>query len=63
MKHDFMLDEDLSKIKVKCECSHTVLFPSYGADIKVCDYCGKKLYRNEKVKFDYLLGKKLKEVN
>ena len=26
----------LSEIRVKCPCSHTMFFPSYGPDIQIC---------------------------
>lgn len=40
----------LAEIRVKCPCSHTMFFPSYGPDIQVCSHCGHKVYRNDKVK-------------
>lgn len=55
----------LSEIRVKCPCSHTMYFPSYGPDIQVCSHCGRNVYRNDKVKFIHTLSKKIKtlEVN
>lgn len=55
--------DDLSKIKVKCECSHIMLFPSYGSDIKICSHCGHKVYRNDKVKFTNMLSSAIKVIN
>lgn len=54
----------LAEIRIKCPCSHTMYFPSYGPDIKICSHCGKKVYKNDKIKFkDILLNKfKAKEV-
>lgn len=49
----------LSEIRVKCSCSHTMYFPVYESDIKICSHCGKKVYRNERVKFKSLLLKQL----
>lgn len=51
---------DIAKTRVKCSCTHTLFFPSYGDDIKICSYCGCKVYRNDKVKFKDLLSKQLK---
>lgn len=53
-------EDELSKIKVKCRCSHVLLFPVYGPDIQVCTHCGHKVYRNDKVRFIDLLSKELK---
>lgn len=50
----------LAEIRVKCPCSHTMFFPSYGPDIQICSHCGHKVYRNDKVKFIDLLSKELK---
>ncbi len=50
----------LSEIKVKCSCSHILFFPSFGPDIKICDYCGRKVYRNKRIKFKDILLHKLK---
>ena len=50
----------LSEIRVKCPCSHTMFFPSYGTDIQICSHCGHKVYRNDKIKFMDLLNKELK---
>lgn len=47
--------DELSKIRVKCKCSHVLYFPSYGPDIKICNHCGKRVFRNDKVKFKTLL--------
>lgn len=49
----------LSKIRVKCSCSHTLYFPSFGPDIQICSHCGKKVYRNERVKFKSMMLKKI----
>ena len=50
----------LSSIRVKCSCSHTLYFPVYAPDIQICNHCGQKVYRNEKVKFMDLMSKTLK---
>ena len=50
----------LSELKVKCSCSHILFFPSFGPDIKICTYCGRKVYRNERIKFKDILLNKLK---
>lgn len=49
----------LAEIRVKCPCSHTMFFPSYGPDIQVCSHCGHNVYRNDLVKFKYLLSKEV----
>ena len=59
------LSNALSEIRVKCPCSHTLFFPAYAPDIQICNHCGNKVYRNDRVKFKDILSKKLKakEVN
>lgn len=54
---------ELSKIRVKCLCSHTMFFPSYDADIKICTHCGNKVYKNEKAKFIDILKCKLNAIH
>lgn len=53
----------LSDIRVKCDCSHTLYFPSYGADVKVYSHCGRKVYKNNKVKFIDILSNTLKKID
>lgn len=53
--------DELSKIRVKCLCSHTLYFPSYGPDIQICNHCGHKVYRNDLVKFKDLLTKEVQK--
>ena len=50
----------LAEIRVKCSCSHTMFFPAYGPDIKICSYCGHKVYRNDLVRFKDLLSKEVR---
>lgn len=50
----------LAEIRVKCSCSHTMYFPAYGPEIKICTHCGKKVYKNNSVKFRDLLSRQLK---
>lgn len=59
------LSNALSEIRVKCQCSHTLFFPAYAPDIQICNHCGNKVYRNDRVKFKDILNKKIKakEVN
>lgn len=52
--------DELAKIRVKCKCSHTLYFPVYAPDIQICNHCGHKVYRNEKVKFINLMSETLK---
>ena len=54
------LSNALAEIRVKCPCSHTLYFPAYAPDIQICNHCGQKVYRNEKVKFKDLISRELK---
>lgn len=60
--------EILAKEKIKhkkyCEhCGHTISFYAFEKDRKVCNYCKRYNYRNEKIKFKYLLNKKINEIS
>ena len=47
----------------KCEhCGHSVDFRS-GLLYYICDYCGKRIYRNNKIKFKIELQERLKKNN
>lgn len=45
-----------SNIK-KCGCGHSVFLPVY-EPVKICSFCGKLVFKNEKAKFMYYLGEK-----
>lgn len=61
LKDERKYASEMAKIRVRCECSHTTLFPIFGPDVKICSYCGHKVYRNEKVEFKENLLKVIKE--
>lgn len=48
------LFEAYAQIRHKCKCSHTLYIPAY-KEFVLCNYCGRKVYRDEKVKFKNLL--------
>lgn len=51
---------EVNKYKVGCECGHKVFMP-HGVDTKICNWCGRKVYKNDMIKFKYVLRNKLKE--
>ena len=51
------LAEALSKISVKCRCSHTMVIPPK-IDRMICDWCGYYVYKDPKEQFKYELRKK-----
>lgn len=54
------LNNEKIKYRKKCEhCGHTISFYAFENDRKLCNYCCRYNYRNEKAKFKYLLTKKL----
>lgn len=65
MKKNKKYYEEICKIRVKCNCGHTLYFPVYAPDVLICSYCGHKVYRNECVKFkeQFLKFLKSKEVD
>lgn len=54
---DFRRFNMYQKESNKCICGHTVFLPSYEA-VKICSHCGKLIYKNDREKFKYYLGKK-----
>jgi hypothetical protein len=63
IKKDSILMSEQAKHKKHCEyCGHTISFYAFEPTKKLCDWCGRYNYKNELVKFKYLLNKKMKEV-
>lgn len=56
------IDSVLAQIKVKCECSHVLYFPVYAPDIQICNHCGRKVYRNNKIRFKDIMFNNLKKL-
>lgn len=55
-----ILDDKKRKNRTYCEyCGHTISFYAFEGDRKLCNYCHRYNYRNDKIKFRYLLKKKL----
>lgn len=44
----------------KCECSHSVDYLS-NRDYIVCTWCGRRIYKNDKIKFRYELLRRINE--
>lgn len=44
------ISEALSKIRHKCKCGHTVFIPNK-VDFVYCDYCFRRVYKNDFSKF------------
>lgn len=52
--------EERTKFRIYCDCGHSmVLFPFEHRNKKICSYCGKYVYKNEKEKFKEKLGVKI----
>ncbi len=47
--------KELSKIKYKCKCSHTVTIPVF-VDRNKCSYCGNFVYKDDRIRFKYKLA-------
>lgn len=53
---------ELRKNHKYCEfCGHTLTFFAFEPDRKLCKYCGKYNYRDEKAKFKDMLARKRRE--
>ena len=42
---------------VKCKCGHSVFLPAYNP-VKICSHCNNLVFKNEKVKFRFLLSRR-----
>ena len=47
--------------RCKCKCGHVVYIPAKCKFI-YCNWCGRKVWKNDKIKFEYLLKQKLEQV-
>ena len=43
-------EDEMSSLKVKCECSHTMVIPKR-IDSVICSYCKKRVYRTPEIEF------------
>ena len=63
IKKDMKMASEQAKYKKYCQfCGHTISFYAFEPDKKLCSWCGKYNYRNEKAEFRELLQRKIKEV-
>ena len=49
----------ISKYRVKCKCSHTVILIS--RDRAICTHCGNWIYKTPQIEFRYKLQEQLKK--
>ena len=57
-------EESLKFIKEhrrKCACGHAIDFKGY-FDYKICTWCGRKVYKDEKAQFKFEMEKRLGKV-
>lgn len=56
-----VIDGDLKFVStIKCKCGNNVIFDN--CEKKICPHCGNLLFKNNKIKFEYLVRKnQLKE--
>ncbi len=50
IREQLKLDNEKAKYRVYCKCGHSMFMPVYVKN-RICGYCGRKVYRNEKEKF------------
>ena len=57
------LNNATKEYKHKCSCGHTiVIYPFEKKVSKVCRYCGKLVFVNEKEEFKHKLSKEIKKL-
>lgn len=45
---------------VKCKCGASLFMPAF-LDYRICSWCKNRVYRNEKIKFEYEMKARLKK--
>lgn len=61
MKNEAKLANAYGDIRHKCKCGHTVFIISK-FDFVYCDWCGRKVFKNDKAKFKYKLLKNMGKI-
>ena len=56
------LFDSYSKRKVYCNCGHSLIMP-LNKDKKICKWCGRYVFKDKRVEFDYRLREELHNVN
>ena len=51
-------DNAITEQNVKCKCGHSVFLPAY-SPVKICSYCNQLVFKNERVKFRFMLSKRV----
>ena len=54
MKEEIKLATEFNKYKRKCKCGHVVIL--IDNPYKICEFCGRPIFRDEKAKFMYKVG-------
>ena len=57
-KNQIKIDNEMAQLKVKCECSHTMVM--LNVDRMICTHCKKWVYKDDKTRFKYQLKNMLK---
>ena len=50
----------LNEVKFRCKCGHRTVIPKC-AEKQICGWCGKYVFRDKKVEFEYRVKEKLKK--
>lgn len=53
------MSTEYDKVKYKCNCGHRVVIPKW-VDKKICDWCGKYVFKNKKDEDLYRIKEKMK---
>ena len=60
MKRIRRLESAIDQITVKCPCGHSV---EVYHDKRICNHCGKYVFKNKEDEFKYRLNEKIKKKN
>lgn len=57
------LEKSRTKFKRYCKCGHSIVFPkSLKRDKVICTHCGRYIFKNDLLEFEYRIKEKSKKV-
>lgn len=55
-------ESEIHKITKVCKCNNRIHFMNINQDYKICEICGRKVFRNKQAEFRDKLKQKIKEI-
>ncbi len=54
-------ENEIHKITKVCKCNNRIHFMNINQDCKICEICGRKVFRNKQAEFRDKIKQKMKE--